>query len=127
MPIRILTPSYSSRAVTGLVIATSAIAGCAATSDLPAVADGPVTIDGTVLSVDTKPWAYDGNAVVLLDTRSRGQVAVQLPARWNLCKAAPVDVESLEVGMPVRAVGVAGPEGEVIVCSDTSHRLEPAR
>jgi hypothetical protein len=127
MRTRIATAWFSSRVAASLVIATSAIAGCAATSNPPAVADDAVTIEGTILSVDTKPWAYDGNAVVLLDTRSRGQVAVQLPARWNLCEATPVDVDALELGMKVRAVGSAGPEGAVIVCSDASHQLAPIR
>ena len=55
-------------------------------------AGSQATVDGTIASIDTKPWTYDGNAIVLLDTAANGRVSVQLPARWNLCKAGQVDV-----------------------------------
>ena len=56
------------------------------------VVGSQATVDGSIASIDTKPWTYDGSAVVLLDTATQGRVAVQLPARWNLCKAPPVEV-----------------------------------
>ena len=34
------------------------------------------TIEGEVVSVDTNPWAYDGNAVVTVSTTSAGTVGV---------------------------------------------------
>ena len=86
-----------------------------------------MAIEGTVASIDTQPWAYDGNAVVQVDAAGRGRVAVQLPARWNLCQAAPVDVEALAVGMRVQAVGAPSGEGGLVVCADPAHRLVPAR
>ncbi|MGY1520333.1 hypothetical protein ACW5DW_07845 [Luteimonas sp. A482] len=86
---------------------------------------GASVIEGTVASIDTQPWTYDGNAVIRVDTADRGSVAVELPARWNLCKAAPVDVEALAVGMRVRAMGAAGGEGGLVVCEDAAHRLVP--
>ena len=101
-------------------------AGCASRSSTPAVAGGLDSIEGTVAAIDTAPWAYDGNAVLQVDTAARGRVAVQLPARWNLCKAPPVDVETLAVGMQVRAVGAADAEGGLVVCADAAHRVEPA-
>lgn len=116
-------------------ITTSAIAlgaalltgGCAVTGGTQLQADGHTAIEGTIASIDTQPWTYDGNAVIQVDTADRGRVAVQLPARWNLCKAAPVNVEVLAVGMQVKAVGAAGGEGELVVCQDAAHRLVPAK
>ncbi|MCL1633369.1 hypothetical protein M2650_01740 [Luteimonas sp. SX5] len=86
---------------------------------------GQTSIEGAIAAIDTAPWAYDGNAVIQVDAAGRGRVAVQLPARWNLCKAAPVNVEALAVGMRVRVVGAAGAEGELVVCQDEAHRLVP--
>lgn len=88
-------------------------------------AAGPVHATGTVRAIDTDPWAYDGNAVVQVDTAGRGRIDVQLPARWNLCQAAPVDVGALAVGMEVDVVGAAAGGGDVVVCGDPSHRLAP--
>lgn len=103
-----------------------AVAGCASSAAPSATDNGQASIEGTVVSIDTAPWTYDGNAVVVVDTASRGRVAVQLPARWNLCRAAPVDVEALAVGMRVRALGAMGAEGELVVCQDAAHTLAPA-
>lgn len=100
-------------------------AGCASAPATPASSSGEQSIEGTIASVDTAPWAYDGHAVVQVDTATRGRVAVQLPARWNLCKAAPVDVAALSPGMRVRAVGADGADGALVVCGDAAHRLEP--
>lgn len=86
-----------------------------------------VAIEGTIASIDTTPWQYDGNAVIRIDTADRGRVEVQLPARWNLCVAPPVDVEALAVGMRVRAAGTVGGEGAIVVCQDAAHRLVPLR
>ena len=100
--------------------------GCAATGGASLQAGSQIAIEGAIASIDTAPWAYDGNAVVQVDTSDRGRVTVQLPARWNLCKAPPVNMEALAVGTRVRAVGTAGVEGEVVVCQDESHGLAPA-
>ncbi len=81
------------------------------------------TLEGEVNKVDTGPWAYDGNAVVTIVTAS-GMVAVQLPARWNLCKApAPDNVQGLHPGDRVRVVGTVTAPGEVVVCAEPQHRL----
>lgn len=101
------------------------VAGCTtAPAVAPSTAEGSV-IEGTITSIDTQPWTYDGNAVIRVDTANRGSVAVELPARWNLCKAAPVDVAALAVGTRVRATGAAGGQGGLVVCEDASHRLVP--
>ncbi len=110
-----------------LAVAVAA-ASCASVPDAPddpIPADSPTRIEGTVASIDTQPWAYDGNAVVQVDVAGRGPVRVELPARWNLCKAEPVDVQALTVGMRVQAVGEATGEGGLVVCGDASHRLAP--
>ncbi|MDQ3159887.1 MAG: hypothetical protein M3Q51_02570, partial [Pseudomonadota bacterium] len=65
------------------------------------------------------------NAVMRLNTSANGPVRVHLPARWNLCKAAPVDVAALTVGQSVRVVGSVGVDGELVVCERAEHRLSP--
>lgn len=90
-----------------------------------AAVGGNVTIAGTIVSIDTRPWMYDGHAVVQVDVDGQGRMAVQLPARWNLCQAAPVDVDALAVGMRVQAVAAAEGDGRLTVCSDAGHRLAP--
>ncbi len=100
--------------------------GCATTAGTPLATGTQARISGSIAAIDTRPWTYDGNAVIQVDTREHGRVAVQLPARWNLCKAAPVDVQALSVGMRVQAVGSVGNDGEIVVCQDEAHRLVPA-
>lgn len=107
-----------------------ASASCTTRGEGPAAAAGSVAVEGTVAAIDLQPWTYDGHAVVEVDVPGRGRVAVRLPARWNLCKAAPVDVAALAVGLRVLAVGEAAGADEGVdaltVCSDPGHRLVPA-
>lgn len=85
-------------------------------------------MEGTVVRVDTAPWAYDGSAVVTVADGTRGNVDVQLPARWNLCKApSPERVAELRVGERVRATGSLLEGGAVVVCGNASDRLERVR
>ena len=82
------------------------------------------TIEGDVVTVNTDPWAYDGNAVITVSTTEVGSISVQLPARWNLCKAPPLgDVQALKPGDRVQAVGTATAPGEMVVCERPQHRL----
>ncbi|WP_225765992.1 hypothetical protein [Stenotrophomonas sp. Marseille-Q4652] len=115
-------PVLSSRMSACLVLAT---VSCATTRGSASEGGSTVTIEGVVASIDTQPWTYDGHAVVQVDVVGRGRVAVQLPARWNLCQAAPVDVQALAVGTRVQAVGSAEGDGAITVCSDAAHRLVP--
>lgn len=101
-----------------------AMVGCASTQPSSQLVDGSQTsVEGTISSVDIQPWTYDGYAVVVLATASHGLVKVQLPARWNLCKAPAVDVESLVVGGRAHAVGNVTAEGDLVVCESADHRL----
>ncbi|TDK21505.1 hypothetical protein E2F46_14820 [Luteimonas aestuarii] len=103
------------------------VAACANTPDDASAPGGRIDVTGVIASIDTQPWMYDGNAVVEVDVEApRRRMAVQLPARWNLCVAEPVDVEALSVGQRVRVVGNAGNRREIVVCQDASHRLVPA-
>ena len=88
------------------------------------VADA-VRTTGVVVSIDTQPWTFDGNAIVQVDTATHGRLQVQLPARWNLCEAGQVDVEALAVGMRVDVVGAASGQDAVVVCADAAHHLVP--
>ena len=118
-----------------LVVAMLAMSACAAaprSSAPPATAPpGPAlvigqqaTIEGEVVSVDTAPWAYDGNAVVTVSTARAGTVSVQLPARWNLCKAqAPGDVQALKPRDRVQAIGTVTAPDTLVVCEQPQHVL----
>ena len=101
------------------------VAACAATPATVPPAAAASVVEGRIVSIDTQPWTYDGNAVIRIDSVDRGSVAVALPARWNLCEAAPVDVEALAIGMRVRVAGAADGEGGLVVCQDATHRLVP--
>jgi hypothetical protein len=111
---------------------TAALALSACTTAPPATAPSgaalvvgqQATIEGEVASVDTAPWAYDGNAVVTVSTRTAGTVSVQLPARWNLCKARPLDdVQALKPRDRVQAVGTVSAPGTLVVCEQAQHTL----
>ncbi|MGY1457918.1 hypothetical protein ACW5F0_04615 [Luteimonas sp. A534] len=120
-------PSLRSIAVPSAVALTIALAtaSCATPPEAPSAAPGNVSVEGTVASIDTQPWTYDGSAVVEVDVVGRGRVAVRLPARWNLCEAEPVDVQALAVGMRVLVAGASGDGDGLTVCSDAAHRLVP--
>lgn len=90
----------------------------------PLVVGQQASLEGEVVNVDTNPWAYDGNAVVTISTIDAGTVSVQLPARWNLCKAQPLgDVQALKPRDRVQVVGTATAPGELVVCAQPEHRL----
>lgn len=108
-----------------MLCAGLASVGCSSVPGGIAAGDGQVSTIGTIVSIDTVPWTYDGNAVIELDTPAHGRMAVKLPARWNLCKAAAVDVEALATGIRVIAVGTVDADG-MVVCEREEHRLVPA-
>jgi hypothetical protein len=94
-----------------------------ATPSATLAAGQQATVDGTIVSVDTTPWTYDGSAVVKI-AAANGQVDVHLPARWNLCKAAPPDdVQSLKAGDRVQATGTVTDDGALVVCEGADHGL----
>ena len=112
----------------GLALATLLLPTLSGCASLPAttslVVGDQATIEGDVVSVNTDPWAYDGNAIITVSTATAGAVSVQLPARWNLCKAQPLDdVQALKSGDRVEAVGTVTAPGEIVVCELPQHRL----
>lgn len=114
--------------VVRLGLATAMLAALSACATIPPTAALTVgqqaTIEGAVVRVDTDPWAYDGNAVVTVATATAGTVGVQLPARWNLCKAQPPDdLQALKPGDRVQATGTVTAPGELVVCEQPQHRL----
>lgn len=103
-----------------------ALAGCASTAPAPRalVPGADVALEGRLASVDTAPWAYDGNARLVLDTADHGAVAVELPARWNLCKASGIgDAGGFSAGERVRVVGTVTAPATVTVCAQATHRI----
>ncbi|MFC0679640.1 NEW3 domain-containing protein [Lysobacter korlensis] len=101
------------------------VTACTSMPAAPQTDGTQATIEGTVAAVDTSPWAYDGNAVVTVSTDARGTVSVQLPARWNLCKAtAPDELQRLKPGDRVQATGTLGPDNALVVCERAEHRLQ---
>lgn len=108
-----------------LLALAGAAGGCANAPSSTAPAVGAQTaFDGWVVSIDTDPWAYDGNAVVVVATDAQQRIGVQLPARWNLCKAPSIDVQALKPGDRVHVVGTVGDADRVTVCERETHRLE---
>jgi hypothetical protein len=90
----------------------------------PLKAGQQASLQGNVVSVDTAPWAYDGNAIIVISTSDAGNVDVQLPARWNLCKAQPLgDVQALKPGDRVEVVGTVSESNRLVVCSEPQHLL----
>jgi len=103
------------------------LSACATSSQSTAPGTGETAFEGTIVSVDTSPWAYDGNAVIVVATRDAGTRQVQLPARWNLCKAeAPADVQSLAPDDRVHVAGAVDDSGAVVVCAQPGHHLRKA-
>ena len=121
---RITHPVLFSR-VAVIAAALATLAACATAPMGTALVVGQqATIEGDVVSVDTAPWAYDGNAVVTVSTTSAGTVSVQLPARWNLCKAQPLDdVQGLKPHDRVQAVGTVTAPDTLVVCEQPQHTL----
>lgn len=112
----------------GLLSAALLLGACTttaptATPSATLAAGQQATVDGTIVSVDTTPWTYDGSAVVKIAS-TNGQVDVHLPARWNLCKAPPPDdVQSLKAGDRVQATGTVTDDGALVVCEHAEHGL----
>jgi acid phosphatase class B len=113
-----------------MIAAMLAMSACAtappptASSTTARVVGQQATIEGAVVSVDTAPWAYDGNAVVTVSTTGAGTVRVQLPARWNLCKAQPPgDVQALKPRDRVQAIGTVTAPDTLVVCEQPQHTL----
>lgn len=102
------------------VLAT--LSGCSTTTTL--VPGQQASITGDVVSVDTRPWTYDGPAVVVVATATAGRIRVMLPARWNLCRAAqPDNVQSLQPRDRVQASGTVSTAGALVVCEQPQHYL----
>lgn len=116
------TPLARSLTVAATLIALSSCAVAPTRNSL--MVGRQATIEGEVIRVDTDPWAYDGNAVITVSNAGAGTVSVQLPARWNLCKAQPLgDVQALKPGDRVQAIGTVTAPGEMVVCEQPQHRL----
>ncbi|MBD9471105.1 hypothetical protein [Pseudoxanthomonas sp. PXM01] len=112
----------------GLLSAALLLGACTTTTPTSApsatlAAGQQATVNGTVVSVDTTPWTYDGSAIIKI-AAANGQVDVHLPARWNLCKAPPPDeVQSLKAGDRVQATGTVTDDGGLVVCEQADHGL----
>jgi hypothetical protein len=111
------------------VVALAALCACVTAPTATALVTGQeVTLEGEVVRVDTAPWAYDGNAVVTISTHTAGSVRVQLPARWNLCKAAPIaDLQALQPHDRVQVVGTVTAPDALTVCALPQHTLRKLR
>ena len=118
-----MTRRLPSAFLTALAVVLS---GCAtAPANTASLVEGQqAMIEGEVVNVDTAPWAYDGNAVITVSTRNTGIVRVQLPARWNLCKAQPIgDVQALKPKDRVHVAGTVAEAGTLVMCEQPQHHL----
>lgn len=102
--------------------AAAFLAACASAPVAPR--SGDLRFEGRVAAVDMTPWTYDGNAVITVDSDTMGRLAVELPARWNLCRARPVEAPDALAGQRVRVVARASGAGRAVVCEDAGHRVE---
>ena len=123
-----MTQRFRTFHVARLMALSVVLTGLSACATAPAVDASIVgqqlTIEGNVVRVDTDPWAYDGNAVVTVSTAAMGTVSVQLPARWNLCKAPPPgEVQALKPRDRVQAIGTVSAPGQLVVCEQPQHVL----
>lgn len=86
-----------------------------------------IELRGRITSVDTSPWAYDGDGLAQVATEGHGAVTLHVPARTNLCRARGLGLfDQLRPGDRVRATGTVTGNAEVTVCVDPSQRLERA-
>jgi len=107
-----------------LLVLVALIAACASpepANDPPP--DGLVEVTGTVTSVDLEPMAYDGDAIVQLQTGEQ-EKTVRVPARMGLCKAFGLAlVRRLQPGdvIEVRGEGIGG--DSVTPCASSEHGI----
>lgn len=109
-----------------LALATLAATACATRGPAaaPLASGTEASFEGRLASVDTAPWAYDGNARLVVATAAHGDVAVELPARWNLCKASGIgDAGGFKAGERVLVAGTVTAPGTVTVCEQATHRI----
>ncbi|GAB2508403.1 hypothetical protein GCM10027188_09300 [Lysobacter humi (ex Lee et al. 2017)] len=96
--------------------------GCATPAPAPRSAE--LHFEGRVTAVDMTPWTYDGNAVIRVASDASGTIAVELPARWNLCRAQAVESPETLQGRRVRVVARATEPGRAVLCESAEHRIE---
>ncbi len=108
-----------------LLLLSALLAACTGTAESPPADSAGDTADrtvvGRVVSVDLSPMAYDGNGVVEVQPDGgEAVVAVQIPARQNLCRAA---IDPLDAVMPGDRVEVRGAPGDgtVTPCEGEGH------
>ena len=103
-----------------------AFAACnsAAVQDRPEPEKPDRRVQGEVLDVDASPMAYDGDAVIRVQTEAGEEVRVLIPARLNLCAAEGLGLYSeLEPGDRVEVQGLGQEEASVRPCESESHYL----
>lgn len=99
------------------------LAACGPRQSAPASESGE-TVAGTVVSVDTSPLAYDGDALVVVQTEAGETVTVRVPARVNLCEAEGLGLlDDLEASDRIEARGTVNADGDVTPCTEADHYL----
>ncbi len=110
-----------------IAVMLTLLSGCTAPGQVlsPMAPEQQVVIEGRVSSVDTSPMAYDGDALVLLESDARGTVTVHVPARTNPCRAQGLGLLGLlQPGDRLRVAGKASGPRDITVCEQPSHRLQ---
>ncbi|MDQ3289233.1 MAG: hypothetical protein M3Q42_13465 [Pseudomonadota bacterium] len=118
-------PRPSARALPAFAL--TLLVGCTMPGEAvqPMVAGQPAAVEGRVASVDSSAMAYDGDALVMLESDSRGAVTVHVPARTNLCRAQGLGIlGDLRAGDRLRVEGTFSGPRDITVCEKASHRLE---
>lgn len=86
--------------------------------------DGQGELTGVVTQIDLAPMAFDGDALIEVQTERGASRTVRIPARERQCEAptqAIVDV--LAVGDRVEVRGALGADGDVTPCAAPSHYI----
>lgn len=110
-----------------VIVAMVMLAACVAPGGMvqPLAVDRQAVVEGRVVSVDASPMAYDGDALVMLESVSNGAITVHLPARTNLCRAQGLGLlGELRVGDRLHVEGLVTGPGDITVCQEPSHRLQ---
>jgi len=81
--------------------------------------------EGVVIAINLDSVAFDGPALIALETTAGLQVIAVPSMGLPLCAAREniADVYRLAVGDRVAVSGEVGEEGEIIPCSDVAHYL----
>ncbi len=84
-----------------------------------------VAVTGGISAINTDALAYDGPAIITLETLESEILTIEIPAQINLCPAADaiVSLNDLSIGDVVAVNGEVSDSGNIVVCANQNHYL----